>query len=473
MSSIDNAKSAEAPGLRLSFEAGTLVLAGPRAQLDSLTELDGFVWDDRIGALRARARAYRTAFAALYRRQSRGEFTLTDDARGYAELDLHLSTQRDPFPHQVESMAAWKRAGYCGVVVLPTGAGKSFVAELAIAELHRSTLIVAPTIDLMNQWYDLLTATFKRTVGIIGGGYYEVHDLTVTTYDSAFIHMEHLGDRFALLIFDEAHHLPSPSYAQASEMSIAPYRLGLTATPERTDGGHLLLDELVGPIVYRKRIKELAGLFLAEYQTVRIHVPLSEEDHRTYHQERQVYLSFVRQQGIQMGSPNGWGEFVMRSSSSSAGRRAFRAYWHQKRIQLAHEGKLEQLEALLKRHARDRVLIFTSDNETVYAISRRFFIPSITHKTPTKERKAFLDGFNAGRFPTLVTSKVLNEGVNIPEANIAIVLSGSGSVREHVQRLGRILRRQPDKQAILYELITADTAEQYVSDRRREHDAYR
>lgn len=459
--------------LTLSFDAGTLVLDGPRATLDELTDLDGFVWDDRISALRARARHYRTAFAALYRLQARNALSFVDEARRYAELDLHLSLKRDPFPHQKEALEAWRRSGHRGVVVLPTGAGKSFVAELAIAELKRSTLIVAPTIDLMNQWYDLLTASFKRPVGIIGGGSYEVHDLTVTTYDSSFIHMERLGGRFGLLIFDEVHHLPSPSYAQAAEMSIAPYRLGLTATPERADDGHLLLDDLVGPLVYRKRIKELAGLFLAEYQTVRIHVPLSEEDHRTYHLERQVYVEFVRQQGIQMGGPQGWGEFVMRSSASKAGRRAFRAYWQQKRIALAHEGKLEQLEALLKRHAHDRVLIFTSDNETVYAISRRFFLPSITHKTPTRERKAFLEGFNAGTYGALVTSKVLNEGVNIPEANVAIVLSGSGSVREHVQRLGRILRRQPDKQAILYELITADTVEQYVSDRRREHDAYR
>ncbi|MEM1348220.1 MAG: helicase-related protein, partial [Myxococcota bacterium] len=97
---------------------------------------------------------------------------------------------------------------------------------------------------------------------------------------------------------------------------------------------------------------------------------------------------------------------------------------------------------------------------------------SITHQTPVKERKEILERFNAGRYKTIVTSKVLNEGVDVPEANVAMILSGSGSVREHVQRLGRILRRAPGKRATLYELVTENSVETFVSQRRREHDAY-
>ena len=104
---------------------------------------------------------------------------------------------------------------------------------MAMAHVGRSTLVVAPTIDLMNQWYDLLTNAFDTEVGIMGGGYHEVLDLTVTTYDSAYMHMERYGNRFGLIIFDEVHHLPGEMYSHAAEMSIAPYRLGLTATPER------------------------------------------------------------------------------------------------------------------------------------------------------------------------------------------------------------------------------------------------
>ena len=125
------------------------------------------------------------------------------------------------------------------------------------------------------------------------------------------------------------------------------------------------------------------------------------------------------------------------------------------------------------RHRRERVLVFTSDNETVYRISRRLLIPAITHQTKVKERHDALIGFNDGRYPFLVTSRVLNEGVDVPAASVGIVLSGSGSVREHVQRLGRVLRKKEGKTATLYELITARTGEAYTSERRRDHVAYR
>ena len=119
------------------------------------------------------------------------------------------------------------------------------------------------------------------------------------------------------------------------------------------------------------------------------------------------------------------------------------------------------------------MIVFTNDNETVYTISKLLLVPSITHQTPTKERREILQRFNDGTYPVVVTSKVLNEGVDVPEASVAIVLSGSGSIREHVQRLGRILRRREGKRATLYEVITENTVEEHVSERRREHDAYR
>ena len=144
-----------------------------------------------------------------------------------------------------------------GVIVLPTGAGKSYVGQMAIASVQRGTLVVAPTIDLMNQWYDLLCAAFGEQIGLIGGGYYEIQDITVTTYDSAYNHMDRLGNRWGLIIFDECHHLPGEMYSHAAEMCLAPYRLGLTATPERADGRHVLLNELIGPQVYVKGIKEV------------------------------------------------------------------------------------------------------------------------------------------------------------------------------------------------------------------------
>src|SRR5207302_11119683 len=104
---------------------------------------------------------------------------------------------------------------------------------------------------------------FDVPVGLLGGGCYDLQALTVTTYDSAYIHLERWGHRFGLLVFDECHHLPGPTYATAAVGSLAPFRLGLTATPERADGAEALLPALIGPIVHRREIKQLAGVDLA------------------------------------------------------------------------------------------------------------------------------------------------------------------------------------------------------------------
>ena len=106
-------------------------------------------------------------------------------------------------------------------------------------------------------------------------------------------------------------------------------------------------------------------------------------------------------------------------------------------------------------------------------MSSRFLVPAITHQTKPRERRAFLEAFASGALPVLATSRVLNEGVDVPSASVAVVLSGTATVREHVQRLGRILRPAPGKLAILYEVVTQGTTEEQVSARRRQHDAYR
>lgn len=452
--------------MRLSFDRGTLVLH----DVTDPSDLPAcFKWDGRVDRWRAQACHYRTIVEHFRHKET--EFENRAPVYRTLQLRSHLSL----FPHhfQEEAVAAWKEAGKCGVVVLPTGAGKSYVGQMAIELTQRSALVVSPTIDLMNQWYDLLSAAFGAEVGLIGGGYYEVQDLTVTTYDSAYSHMERLGNRFGLVIFDECHHLPGEMYSHAAEMCLAPYRLGLTATPERADGRHVLLDELVGPLVYTKGIRELAGEYLADYVVERIKVTLTPEEEEEYRRERSTFTNFLVDHGVVLDGLAGWHRFVRESAISRRGRQAMLAHKRAKQLALGTSAKLRTLDFLLKKHARDRVIIFTNDNDTVYAISAAFLIPAITHQTDTKERKAILEAFNRGEYLALATSKVLNEGVNIPEASVAIILSGSGSTREHVQRLGRILRRREGKQATLYEVITAHTVEEAISRRRRQHDAYR
>ena len=453
--------------LSLRFDRGTLLIDGRPEDVPE-DGLPGTVYDSRVGRFRAEAYRYREILTVLHR----AGISYENQAGGFADLDLRTREEREPFPYQAEAVETWFKTGRRGTVVLPTGAGKTFTAIMILERLKRSTLVVTPTIDLMQQWYGVLKTAFDIDVGLLGGGSYEIEDLTVTTYDSAYIHMERLGDRFALLVFDECHHLPGPTYSMAAEMSLAPFRLGLTATPEREDGGERRLERLIGPIVYRREIGELAGEFLADYETVRLRVRLSEEEAEEYWSQREIYRGFVHSEGLRLGSAGGWQRFLQATSRSERGRRAFLAYRAQKAIAQASEAKLRLLETLLARHRHDRVLIFTSDNDTVYKISRRFLIPAITHQTKVKERHDALSGFNEGRYPFLVTSRVLNEGVDVPAASVGVILSGSGSVREHVQRLGRILRRAEGKRAVLYELVAEDTAEEFVSDRRRQHGAY-
>ena len=284
--------------------------------------------------------------------------------------------------------------------------------------------------------------------------------------------MDRLGNRFGFIVFDECHHLPGPTYGLAATCAIAPYRLGLTATPERADNAHTHLDQLIGPVVYRREITELRGDYLAEYRAMILYVNLSDPERERYEKAREVYRGFVQSMGINMSQPNAWAQFIFLAHRSAEGREAFRAYREQRELSLAAPAKLNLLARLIERHNGDRVLIFTHDNATVYKIARQFLVPVITHQTKTKERREILLRFNAGTYPIVATSRVLNEGVNVPEANVAIVLSGSGSVREHVQRLGRILRKSGDKEAILYEVITRGTAEEFTSNRRRRHNAY-
>ena len=425
-------------------------------------------WDERTACWRAPAVAYASVVMALHRRKIPYE----DEARRYDELPGGLVVHREPRPYQAAALDAWIRGRGRGVIKLPTGAGKSWLACMAIDDKRRSTLVVAPTLDLVRQWHDVLNASFEQPVGIVGGGDHTVERLTVTTYDSAYIHMEHLGNRFGMVVFDEVHHLPGEAYAMAARMCLAPYRLGLSATPERTDGRHELLDELVGPMVHRQDIVELTGSFLSDYETEQVTVDLSEEEREAYARARQIYRSFVSRMGIRMSSPTGWSDFIIRSAWSDEGREAMAAYREQRRIAFAAPSKLRYVEHLLHQHRADRALVFTADNDTAYRISRRLLIPVITHQTKVSERSAILKALEAGDVRAVVTSKVLNEGVDVPAANVAIIVSGSGSVREHVQRLGRVLRKQEGKRAVLYELVSGGTSEEYTSQRRREHSAY-
>ncbi|MBH8566019.1 DEAD/DEAH box helicase family protein [Nostoc sp. CENA67] len=447
----------------LSFDRGTLILHPPphgKAWIDFAT------WDDRVEKYRIPAIRYRPLVEALQAENVH----FVDEAKQFYPVDLVAGLEMEPYPHQSEALAAWKLAGRLGVVVLPTAAGKTYLAQMAMQATPRTTLIVVPTLDLMHQWYAHLVAAFPDAeVGLLGGGSRDKTAILVATYDSAAIHAEALGNQYCLIIFDECHHLPTDFNRVIAEYAIAPYRLGLSATPERTDGKHADLNILIGPEVYRKRAEDLAGKALAEHEIVQIKVKLSQIERERYNELIQTRNDFLRQSKISLGSIQGWQMFVQMSARSQAGRRAMLAHREAKEIALGTDGKLRILADLLAQHYPERVLIFTADNATVYKISQDLLIPAITHQTPVKERHEILTKFREGEYNTLVASHVLNEGVDVPAASIAIILSGTGSTREYIQRLGRVLRKGniQNKQAILYEVIAEDTSEENTSARRR------
>ncbi|HEY9736933.1 MAG TPA: DEAD/DEAH box helicase family protein, partial [Trichocoleus sp.] len=374
----------------LTYDRGTLVLHPPprgRAWIDFAS------WDDRIERFRIPAHQYRALVGTL---RAEG-IAFEDKVKAFEPLDLTPRLVMEPYPHQQEALQAWKDAGWQGVVVLPTAAGKTYLAQLAMQATPRSTLITVPTLDLMHQWYAHLEAAFPDVpVGLLGGGSRDSTPILVATYDSAAIHAESLGNRYALLICDECHHLPSDFNRVIAEYAIAPYRLGLTATPDRADGRHSDLDTLLGPVVYQKSAAELSGKALAPYQIIEIKVKLSDQERHRYDLMLQRRNRFLQESNIWLGSTEGWQRFVRASAQSQAGRRAMLAHREAKTIALGTEGKLRVLADLLSQHHPERMLIFTNDNATVYRISQDFLIPAITHQTPVKERHSILQKFRNG-----------------------------------------------------------------------------
>lgn len=447
------------------FDKGTLVLTGLTTEWLAL--LPSVSWDERTHTHRASARAYRSIVMTLHR----GKIPFHDRARDFEPQNFALVEKIEARAYQLEAIKRWQQKGQ-GVVVLPTGAGKTILAVLLIEMVQRPTCIHVPTIDLMHQWHGVLSRFLNVPIGRMGGGLRELEKITVTTYDSALLHVIQRGNQFGFTIFDECHRLPGEQYRFLAMGAIAPFRLGLTATPERSDGREDLLYELLGPLCFRSFVHDLTGGALAPYEVMTIEVEMKPAEREAYEAASLAYTSFLKNNHINMGSSQGWKNFLYLASRTPIGRQAFKAWQEQRRLAQASSAKEEWVWDLISQHRGDTIIVFTQDNEMAYRLGRRYLLPVLTHQTRPREREHFLKAFREGTYPVLVTSKVLNEGVDVPEASVAIVVSGSGSVREHVQRLGRILRGRPGKQATLYELISSQTRETYVNQRRRNHHAY-
>ena len=378
-----------------------------------------------------------------------------EDIAGFAEgnpLPMQLRTEMlsngRPFAirhYQREAVDRWymqgKPAGGHGVVVLPCGAGKTIVSMAAMATIQQHTLILCNNQTAVNQWVreilDKTTLT-KDEVGIYSGAEKRIRPVTVATYQiltwrrSKDVDYEHLhlfrDHNWGLLIYDEVHLLPAPVFGATAELQGC-RRLGLTATLVREDGREGDVFSLVGPKRYDLpwQLLEKQG-FVAEARCYEVRVPFSDPD-------RDRYENASEMEKFRLASEN--------------------------------DVKLDVVNSLVERHRDDLVLIIGTYLSQLREIAKDLGAPLITGTTPHRERDRLFDDFRTGRCKRLVVSKVANFAIDLPDANVAIQVSGSfGSRQEEAQRLGRILRPK-ESEAYFYTVVTADSKEQEFAMKRQ------
>jgi superfamily II DNA or RNA helicase len=444
--------------MRIRFDRGTLVIDRVEAGL-APGILDGATWDPELAAWRMPAEQ----LSGLRVRLAAAGVRATDDLR---PPPLEAAWSLPPLRwYQQTALDAWRAAGHRGVLALPTGSGKTVAALAAMAELATPALVLVPTRVLLEQWATAIEKCGPRPVGRIGDGEHRTGPITVSTYASAVIWAPRIGDRFGLVVVDEAHHVGAWCPPEVLEMLTAPARLGLTATPPSGTSA-LALERHVGNVVYTITVAELAGDALAPYDVVTIPLGLTPPERATYRTHR---ARFAQSYGeLQRRMPGAsWNDFTTIASRTPAGREALAA-WRASRTVLAYPtAKRAALRDLLARHRDDRILVFTADNATAYAIARELLVVPITGDIQRAERTLMLDRFRSGDAPVLVSSQVLDEGLDVPEADVAIIVGGSGSERRHIQRVGRVLRPRPGKRARIYELAVESSVEAGQVIRRR------
>ncbi len=409
-------------------------------------------------------------------------------ARGIAEagaepdrLEAPLFDARQPRDYQREALERWRAGGSRGTVVLPTGAGKTLVAVLAIHERGRGACVVAPTRALVTQWFAQLADAFgAERVGAFYADEKDVRAITVTTYHSAFACLERWGAQFDLLVLDEAHHLadaapagPGADTAKAwhDALRIAPAaaRLGLTAT--YPDGRDRELVRLVGPVVYRRMIGEMADRELAGVALERRFVRLTDDERQRYDRLTATYERFVTARGYRERYPSAgdaWRVFMAETRVSPAARRALAAFLERERLVTLAANKLTLARRLLGLFPAEQAILFCGSRAAAEQVSRELAIPVITAETPASERHAVLGAVARGELRAVASVRVLDEGWDVPTAKLGIILGDTtrGGRRQQAQRLGRLLRRQGDAVASLFEVVAAGTHEFFASQKR-------
>jgi superfamily II DNA or RNA helicase len=468
----------------LTYDNGSITIRG------GISHIPYASFDPRTNCLRAQALYYQNILN--YLNQSEIEYddshvldlipspniTLDENNSGsnYVNSDNNANSN-PPNPislrdYQQKALNMWIKAGKRGCIVLPTGSGKTIIGVKAVEVINSASLVVVPTIDLMDQWTSVLSKYFSNIkIGNLGGGLDDIQAITVCTYDSAYIRAPNIGNKFALIIFDEVHHLAAPGYRSIAEQFASPFRLGLTATIEREDNLHKDFPRLVGGgIVFEAHASDLAkNKHLSSFEIERRHVDMLPDEVEEYKRNIAIYQTSLMKMGLKMNYSDSFRKLIMMSGRSTIARQAVLARNKAMDIALNSKSKIEELREILSENKGRKTIIFTQHNKLVYKISNQFLIPFITYKSTKAERQDALQGFKDGKYTALVTSKVLDEGVDVPDAEIGIILSGTGSSREFIQRLGRLLRPKPfsNGKAKLIEIVSSGTREMGTSAKRK------
>lgn len=469
--------------VRVDFHEGTLRLRGLTRQFvsDALRQIP-VAWDSRDHCWRTdafHAGPLRTRLAESWPEPFHW---MVGDSRTHDSRELIRVQDRRRLslrPDQLDAVAAFEAGDRRGLLVMPTGTGKTVVAIDLMIRSQASTLVVVPIRDLMYQWHSKILESTGIDAGLIGDGIHRVSPISVTTYDSAAIHMARLGDRFRMIIFDEVHHLAGEWRSDAARMCAADLRLGLTATLPQNSQRIEQLHELVGPTLYEQQIADATGNSLADYLVKRIPVQLDDDEQQRYQTLSRRVQQFVFEQRDADPSFR-WEDTYNLSASvdedpdrARAAMLAMRAFRSKRKIEEQAKAKMRILEDLFRLHVGDPVIVFTGSNVMARNISSRFMVPCLLSHCGKKERQEWLQGFAQGRYPVLVANRVLDEGVDLPEVKTAIVLGGLSSQRQAIQRLGRVLRKgSAGRRATLYEIVVEGTKEVQRSRDRRRNTAY-
>ncbi|MGC4770184.1 DNA repair helicase XPB [Micromonospora sp. DT44] len=333
-------------------------------------------------------------------------------------------------------------AGGSGVVVLPCGAGKTMVGAAAMAEAKATTLILVTNTVAGRQWKRELIARTSLTeeeIGEYSGERKEIRPVTIATYQvltsrrgGAFTHLDLFGARdWGLVVYDEVHLLPAPIFRFTADLQ-ARRRLGLTATLVREDGREGDVFSLIGPKRYDAPWKDIESQgWIAPAECVEVRVTLTDA-------ERMSYATAEAEERYRMAA--------------------------------TARTKLPVVKALVDRHPEDQVLVIGAYIDQLHQIGEYLDAPIIQGSTTNKERERLFDAFRSGSLRTLVISKVGNFSIDLPEAAVAIQVSGTfGSRQEEAQRLGRVLRPKADgRQAHFYTVVSRDTIDtEYAAHRQR------